>query len=49
MGNYMFIQEKGINMMNIKFQLTRAFLISTVATLAFSVVAMLVREEKIVV
>ncbi|MDR7078098.1 undecaprenyl-diphosphatase [Neobacillus niacini] len=34
--------------MNVKFQLTRAFLISLVALLAFSVVAMLVRAEKIV-
>ncbi|MEH7180310.1 phosphatase PAP2 family protein [Neobacillus vireti] len=34
--------------MNSQFQLTRAFLISLVALLAFSVVAMLVRAEKII-
>ena len=34
--------------MNLKFQITRAFLISLVALLAFSIVAMLIRAEKIV-
>jgi hypothetical protein len=31
MGNYMFIDYEGVNDMNLKFQLTRAFIISLVS------------------
>jgi undecaprenyl-diphosphatase len=39
---------KGLENMNLKFQLTRAFVISLISLMAFSVVALLIRAERIV-
>jgi hypothetical protein len=47
MGNYMFIDYEGVNDMNLKFQLTRAFIISLVSLVAFSLVAILIRADMI--
>lgn len=47
MGNYMFIYYEGVTDMNLKFQLTRAFIISLVSLVAFSLVAILIRADMI--
>jgi undecaprenyl-diphosphatase len=44
----MFIESEGVKIMNSKFQLTRAFIISLFSLLAFGIVAILIRAEMIV-
>jgi undecaprenyl-diphosphatase len=44
----MFIESEGVYNMNLKFQLTRAFIISLLSLSAFSIVAILIRAEMIV-
>ena len=48
MGNYMGIDDGGVNNMNLKFQVTRVFVFSLFSLMFFSLVAILMRADKLV-
>jgi undecaprenyl-diphosphatase len=49
MGNYIVIDYEGVNNMNLRFQVTRVFVISLFFLLFFSLVAVLIRADKLLV
>jgi undecaprenyl-diphosphatase len=48
MGNHMIIDYEGVNDMNLRFQVTRVFVVSLFSLLFFSLVAILIRADKLV-
>lgn len=47
MGNYMFNQYEGVFNMNVRFQVTRLFVVSLFSLLFFSLVAAMIRADKL--